>query len=197
VNTSRVFKERYIRVEGAITHSHGPGGKHAHEGIAFTTWLDLDLAAKQAKAVADALGRNQPKLRGTFQENYAALEKDLMSLDRSIKQIISKNQTKPIIGSHPVYQYFARRYGLNMKSVHWEPDELPSDAQWSELRRMLEKHPAKWMVWEGGPMKASVQKLKSIGVDSLVFDPCGNTPDQGDFVSVMRRNVENLRRAFH
>ena len=196
VNTSRKFKNRYIRIEGAVTHSHGPGGEHAHEGIAFTTWLDLDLAAKQAKAVAEALGRKKPKLRDTFQENYAALEKDLMSLDRSIKEIVSKNQTNPIIASHPVYDYLSRRYGLNMKSVHWEPDEFPSDAQWSELRAMLKKHPAKWMIWEEEPMKESAERLKAMGVDSLIFDPCGNTPDQGDFMSVMRRNVENLKPAF-
>jgi len=29
-----------------------------------------------------------------------------------------------------------------------------------------------------------------------VFDPCGNAPDQGDFMSVMRQNVENLKAAF-
>jgi zinc transport system substrate-binding protein len=57
-------------------------------------------------------------------------------------------------------------------------------------------YPARWMIWEGKPMKESVERLKSIGVDSLVFDPCGNTPDQGDFLSVMRQNVENLKLAF-
>ena len=196
VNTSRTFKDQYIRVEGAVTHSHGLGGEHAHEGIAFTTWLDLDLAAKQAKAVADAMGRKTPKLRDTFQENYGALEKDLMSLDRSIQQIVSKNQTNPVIGSHPVYQYFARRYGLNVKSVHWEPDEIPNDEQWAELQAILKEHPAKWMIWEGEPLKEAVEKLRTVGVNSLVFDPCGNIPDKGGFISVMRGNVNNLRMAF-
>jgi hypothetical protein len=39
-------------------------------------------------------------------------------------------------------------------------------------------------------------KLESIGVESLVFDPCGNVPAQGDFLAVMRANVNNLRKAF-
>ena len=38
VNTSRKFKDQYITIEGAVTHSHGSGGEHAHEGVAFTTW---------------------------------------------------------------------------------------------------------------------------------------------------------------
>jgi zinc transport system substrate-binding protein len=45
-------------------------------------------------------------------------------------------------------------------------------------------------------MKESAEWLKAIGVDSLVFNPCSNTPDQGDFLSVMRQNVENLIPAF-
>ncbi len=87
-------------------------------------------------------------------------------------------------------------YRLNMKSVHWEPNELTSDAQWSELGTMLKKHPAKWMIWEGKPIKESTERLKAIGLNSLVFDPCGNTPAQGDFLSVMRQNGENLGRSF-
>jgi zinc transport system substrate-binding protein len=196
VNTSGKFKDQYITTEGVITHSHGPGGKHAHEALAFTTWLDFDLAAKQAKAIADALSRKRPNLRKTFEQNYAALEKDLMALDRDIKGIISKDQSKPLVASHPVYDYFARRYGLNMKSVHWEPDEVPSYEQLAELRAILKEHPAKWMIWEGEPIKEPVEKLKSLGIQSLVFDPCGNVPDQGDFISVMRQNVENLKLAF-
>jgi len=113
-----------------------------------------------------------------------------------MKRIAAKNPLSPLVASHPVYDYLSRRYGFNMRSVHWEPDEFPSDAQWSELRAILKKHPAKWMIWEGEPMKASAERLKAIGVNSLVFDPCGNIPDQGDFMSVIRRNGKNLESAF-
>jgi zinc transport system substrate-binding protein len=84
----------------------------------------------------------------------------------------------------------------NIKSVHWEPDEIPNNKQWVELRAILKGHPARWMIWEGEPIGESVERLKSIGVNSLVFDPCGNAPDQGDFLTVMRQNVQNLILAF-
>jgi zinc transport system substrate-binding protein len=196
VDTSAKFKDQYITIEGAVTHSHGPEGEHAHEGVAFTTWIDFDLAAKQANAIADALSRKRPDLRKTFKRNSAALKKDLMALDREIKEIVSKDQSKPLVASHPVYDYFARRYGLNMKSVHWEPDEVPSYEQLAELSVILKVHPAKWMIWEGEPIKEPVEKLKSMGIQSLVFDPCGNTPDEGDFLSIMRQNAESLKMAF-
>jgi len=196
VDTSAGFKNEYIRIAGATTHSHGSGGEHAHEGVAFTTWIDLDLAAKQAKEIGNALGQVRPDLLERFQRNYVMLARDLKDMDKSIREIVSKNPSQPLIGSHPVYDYFSKRYGLNMKSVHWEPDEIPGNAQWEELKGILSSHPAQWMVWEGKPTQASVDKLESAGIRSLVFDPCGNVPDQGDFLNVMNRNVENLRAAF-
>ena len=86
---------------------------------------------------------------------------------------------------------------MNMKSVHWEPEELPKDAQWSELRAMLKRHPAQWMIWEGEPLKKTRERLEAVGIHGLVFDPCGNTPVQGDFMHIMRQNVKNLKRAFY
>ena len=196
VDTSAKFKDRYITAEEALTHSHGAKGAHAHESLAFTTWLDFTLAARQVQAITKALSRKKPNLNDTFQENYKSLEKDLMALDRKLKAIVLKNPTLPLLASHPVYDYLSRRYGLNMKSVHWEPDEVPNDEQWIQLKNILKSYPAKWMIWEGNPIKASVDGLKSLGVASLVFDPCGNKPEKGDFLTVMQKNMENLKGAF-
>lgn len=84
-------------------------------------------------------------MRKMFHQNYKALEKDLLTLDQALVAIVSKDPAKYFIGSHPVYDYFARRYGLNIKSVHWEPDEVPGDTQWMELQTILKTHPHEWM----------------------------------------------------
>jgi zinc transport system substrate-binding protein len=197
VDTSRLFKDRYITVKETMTHSHGAEGEHAHEGLAFTTWLDLSLAAKQAEAIADALIRKRPHQKDRFMTNYQSLQKDLLALDSRIKAIVSLNHTAPIIFSHPVYEYFEKAYGLNGKSVHWEPDEEPTPSQIAELNKILETHQAKWIIWEGDPIKSAVDVLVAMGIQSAVIDPCGSAPDQGDFLSVMRQNVENLKPVFN
>lgn len=196
VDTSRSFKDKYIIMEEVLTHSHGSEGKHAHESTAFTLWIDFDLAAKQAWAIVKALGRKKPELKDTFKKNGTTLENDLMGLAREIKGIVAKNPSQPLIASHPVYHYFARRYGLNIKSVHWEPDEIPNNEQWLELQSILKDHPARWMIWEGEPDAALIEKLNSLGIMSVVFDPSGNVPAKGDFMSVMKKNVESLRKVF-
>ncbi|MEE9567316.1 MAG: metal ABC transporter substrate-binding protein [Desulfobacteria bacterium] len=196
VNTSAAFKDRYIEATEILTHSHGSEGKHGHEAFAFTTWIDFSLAAEQAKAIAKALTRKKPALKDTFQKNYQKLERELLKLDRDIKEVVSKDQSRVLVVSHPVYDYFARGYGLNIRSVHWEPDEIPTNEQMVELHTILKDHPVKWMLWEGEPVEESVDRLKAIGIQSVVFDPCGNMPGQGDFMSVMRQNVESLEAAF-
>ena len=196
INTSAGFKDQYIETAEILTHSHGSEGEHAHESLAFTTWIDFSLAANQAKAILVALSRKRPGFKDVFQKNYQRLEQDLLKLDQDLKTLISKDPSRPLVVSHPVYGYFARRYGLNIKSVHWEPDAIPTNEHIMELKGILKEHPANWMIWEGEPIKESAQRLQAVGIDSLVFDPCGNAPDQGDFLSVMRQNLKNLSSVF-
>ena len=44
VNTSAAIEDKFIVTE-SITHSHGEGGAHSHEGLASYLWLDPSLAA--------------------------------------------------------------------------------------------------------------------------------------------------------
>ena len=196
VDASEGFKANYIEIKDTVTHSHGPGGEHSHAGTAFTTWLDFRQAAQQAQAITAALSRLLPEQQSVFEQRYAELEQALLALDQRLEAIVAKQRTQPLVASHPVYQYLARRYGLNLQSVLWEPEVMPDDEQWQALQSILKTHEAKWMLWEGDPLQASVDKLQTLGVKSLVFDPCGNVPEQGDFLSVMKQNVENLQPAF-
>ena len=192
VDTSRRFEADYIAVAETGAHSHGPAGEHSHGGTAFTTWLDMRQAVQQAQAVKEGLSRLLPGERDGFKEQYAELEGELLALDEQFQAIAERAPGRPLLASHPVYQYLARRYGLNVESVLWEPDTMPDDAQWQELQTLLEGHAAGWMLWEGQPLAAAVERLAALGVRSLVFDPCGNRPEEGDFLSVMRENAAQL-----
>ena len=196
VNTSKGFEANYISVEDGAVHTHGPAGDHSHAGTAFTTWLDFRLAARQAMAVAQALSRLLPDQQSIFEQRYAELENDLLLLDNRLETAVAGQGSRPLVASHPVYQYLARRYGLNIRSVLWEPEVMPEETGWQELAAILASHQAVWMMWEGDPLPASVERLQSLGVGSLVFDPCGNRPSEGDFLDVMQRNVDQLGRAF-
>jgi zinc transport system substrate-binding protein len=192
VDTSKALRDRLIRIEEQSTHTHGPEGKHAHGRLAFTTWLDLTLAVEQARAVKDAVAASRPGNDAMLGERFAELEKELLEIDKQLNDLFDADVKRPLVFSHPVYQYLVRRYELNGVSVHWEPDEPPTEAMWLELKQTLTKHQSKWLVWEGEPDAKVVADLKVLGIGSVVFDPCGTVPTEGDFLSVMRKNVSAL-----
>jgi zinc transport system substrate-binding protein len=196
IDTSRAFRDAYIRASDGVSHSHGPGDEHTHGGVAFTTWLDLGQAGRQAGAVAQALTRKRPTAKPQIDRNLQSLQGDLLQLDERIAEITRTDPGRPLLASHPVYQYLARRYGLNLKSVMWEPEEVPNDDQWNKLEGILRDHPAKWMIWEGEPAQESTERLRALGVESVVVNPCANRPATGDFLTVMLENVGNLDRIF-
>lgn len=194
IDTSAAFKSKFIVIANAVTHSHGPAGMHSHDGTSFTTWIDFQQAIEQAQAVRDAFDKKAPDSKAGFESRFDALKKDLEELDARMVALGRKLAGQPLMASHPVYHYFARRYELNLKNVLWEPEDVPTPAQMEELQKMLAGHPAKWMIWEGPPNKEAVQKIAALGLQSVVFDPCSNVPEKGDFLTVMRDNVADVER---
>jgi len=196
VNTSADFEDRYIHEETEVTHSHGPGGEHSHEGTAFTTWLDPTLAVEHARAIKDAFSQRWPEHAAEFAAGFDSLEGDLLELDRQIAEIVAADPDEALLASHPVYQYMARRYHLHLHALQWEPGEAPTPAMWEDLRGLLRDHPASWMLWEGEPLAETAAELRALGVEPIVFDQCGNVPPEGNYLSVMGENADRLREAY-
>jgi zinc transport system substrate-binding protein len=193
VNTAASQSDRFIDADESLVHAHGPEGEHEHGTLAFTTWLDPTLAIEQARAIRDALTAQRPEAESRFEAAFAELETDLTELDVELMAAASALDGTPVIGSHPVYQYLASRYGIDLRSVHFEPDETPSDAGWRELREMQQERAAPLMLWEAEPTPSTRDRLaQEFGISSIVFSPCANTPDVDDYMIVMRANAQRL-----
>lgn len=197
VDTSAAFRDQYMTLEGSVTHSHGPEGKHSHVITLFTTWLDFSQAAQQAKAVKDALVAAKLGPEAELTRNYEVLLKDLLALDNAISEIMKGHENVSVFASRPHYDYFARHYKVNTKTLFLEPDTFDNDPIMSEaLQYFRREHPATLIIWERAPSPETVKILEEQGIRSVVFDPCSTRPHQGDFLTVMRQNVENLRSTF-
>jgi len=195
VDTATSFAEKLIHFDNGVVHSHGPDGDHSHQSIAFTTWLDPQLAILQAEQVHHSLVELLPSNKQTLDSNFQQLKTELEKLDQQLEEVARRYQGEPMLASHPVYQYLARRCGWNMKSLHWEPDEVPGPKEWESISQLLESHPSKWMLWEAPPQKEIAEKLAAIGVASIVFKPCGNRPTKS-YLEVMTDNIEQLATIF-
>ena len=195
VDTSAGFRTRYLVIKDAVTHSHGGGAMHSHDGTASTTWLDFTQAAQQVDALAAAMIRTRPALRSTIEQNRAALDADLKRLDTEMTKVAEALTGQPLIASHPVYQYLERRYGLTLKAVHWEPNEMPPASEWTALKQTLSGHPARLMLWEDTPGTDIQEGLSGLKLRPVDFRPCANRPASGDWLSVMQMNIANLQEA--
>ena len=195
VNTSIEFKNQWIETHDGIKHSHGKEGAHVHQGTAFTTWLNFKFAIQQAESIYLAIARLAPEHKVQFDQNYKQLKSDLMDLDQKMSVCGSQLAGKQIITSHPVYQYLQSGYGLDLASLHWEPNEMPSDGQWEELKLLIQNQKSVIMVWEEKPISAIGSVLDSLKIKYLVFDPCANEPTPGNFMDIMRQNVSQLENA--
>ena len=192
VDTTAAVTDKLIEIESAVTHTHGPTGEHSHGDAAFTTWLDPGIALAQARAVLDALVRARPAGEAEFRERFARLQADLAELDQGMEAVAALLGDRPVLFSHPVYQYLKKRYSLNGFSLHWEPDADPGERQWRGLDAVLRDHPATLMIWEAEPLPEVRQRLTELGIDSVVFAPAGNRPDEGDWLQSMRDGVQAL-----
>jgi zinc transport system substrate-binding protein len=96
-----------------------------------------------------------PQLADGLTARHATLDTRLEVIDASLRSATAALEGKPILASHPVYQYFARAYGLDIRSLHWEPDIHPDDAAWRESEVILAMYPAQTMLWEGEPTAAT------------------------------------------
>lgn len=192
LDTSKGFADKLIAVDSGPVHSHGPEGGHSHGDLAFTVWLDLRLYATQVAAIAEALIALLPEEKDAILQRRQSLVSEVMALDSKLIELGEEVNGAPVLYSHPVYQYFDRRYGLNGFALHWEPDQAPSTRDWAELDDALERHGAKLMVWEDEPTPETRNGLKQRQIQLVIIRPMGNKPENGGFGAGMADNVAAL-----
>jgi len=192
VDTTADIQDQLIPIENTTVHQHGPAGEHSHQGMAFTTWLDPQIAIEQARVITRELSRLVPAQAKVFAERLTGLEEKLSALDQSLAKVFSKIEGRPVVFSHPVYQYLQKRYGLNGRSVHWEPDLEPGLKEWVDFQNQLLDHPASLMIWEAQPLPLMIDRLQQQSLRSVIFNPVANRPANGDYFTAMNTNLEQL-----
>ncbi len=192
INTTAQVKEKYQTVSEGLAHSHGPEGEHTHTNYALLTWLDMSIAKSQAEAVFYALVEAIPEKEEEMRTRYVSLSNRLDLLHNDLNDALKVRNR--YYASHPVYQYLASGYNIEITSVHWEPGEDLSSDQWLELEKLIENNGSDIMLWEGEPSLKTKSLLQEKGIESILFRPCANKPHEGDLITVMRSNIDALTR---
>jgi zinc transport system substrate-binding protein len=75
LDTTANVQAMLLPIENTTVHQHGPQGKHSHQGTAFTTWLDPELAIEQSRSILQAVMQLKPDQSEVFRTNFEQLEK--------------------------------------------------------------------------------------------------------------------------
>lgn len=192
VDSSFQFKEDYIVTADGTSHSHGIGAQHDHGATAFTLWLDLELYARQAETVYEALLTLLPAEKEILEQRHGELLKELDKLDQSFHTTGETFKSVVLLASHPIYQYFSRAYTGEIKSLLLEPDIFPSKEDWDLLADLKKENNSSMMIWEGIPLLETQEKLKEMDIRWVVISPGFNKPLEGDYLDILKKNLEEL-----
>jgi len=196
LDSSRSITSELIPLTEQTTHSHGPKGDHSHSAYAFTLWMDPELAKKQVFVISQALAKRWPQQKQAIQLRETELIEQLTKLDTEYQEQASRLKNTNIIYSHPVYQYFARRYHLNGQSLHWEPNVMPSEKQWNQLKIILNRikltEKNSLFIWEDFPTPEIAKRLSLMGVNFVVIRPAANS-SSNDWLTEQQSNLKRLK----
>ncbi|MDX8354296.1 metal ABC transporter substrate-binding protein [Cognatiyoonia sp. IB215182] len=191
VNTSAAIRDQFIVTE-SITHSHGDGGEHSHEGLASYTWLNPMLAIAQAEAIAGAIAGREIAQADAVYANFAELRSDLEQLDADAQAALARAQDVPMIATHPRYHYLARRYDLSIASLEWEPGVMPTDTELGELEMLVAETGARVLIWEAAPPPAAFEATAALGLDNVVFNTLARGVIDDSFIAAFDVAIADL-----
>ena len=188
VNTSAAIEDQFIVTE-SITHSHGEGGEHSHEGLASYLWLDPSLATLQAEALATAITARDLAPADVVAARLDTLRADLEALDAETRDALKKLQGTAFIATHPRYQYFARKYDLSIASLEWEAGAIPTDTQIEDLRSLIIQTDAQVLIWEASPPAGAFELTTELGLQNIVFPPLAHAVDGLTYFDSFKKTV--------
>jgi zinc transport system substrate-binding protein len=201
VDTAKAFEDDLLKFKNAVTHAHGPSGLHAHEGVDGHTWLDPEQAKVQAAAIRDALKKLLPEDAAEFDAGYGKLAADLDALNASFAALAKDYDGHAIYASHPAYNYFARRYGVNVVNLNLDPGEMPDADTFAKIKEKLAAEPASFILWESEPLAEIAARFQDeLGLTSLTFSPCemmdpADLATGANYLSVMKANAAVVKLA--
>lgn len=101
-------------------------------------WMDASNGVIYAQNIRDALIAYMPEAEEEIQERYMAYRAAILETDKYITQTIGKipENRRILITSHDAFQYFGRRYGLQLEAILGISTD--ADVQTSDIRRLNE-----------------------------------------------------------
>ena len=167
-----------------LFRSHGHEG-HAHGEYDPHIWLDPINAKVILSEMAEHLIENDQENEAKYKSNLKKAHKDLDKLTKKVKSELNKDFKSIVF--HDAYQYFEKRFGINILGAFTvNTDVMPGAEQLAEIREIIE-HDKVSCIFSEPQFNPDIIKAvaKDTNVATGVIDPLGATLDPGDRKSVV------------
>ena len=157
---------------------HGHEG-HAHGEFDPHIWLDPMNAKIILSEMAEHLIENDKENESKYKKNLKNAHKDLDSLTKKVKSELNKDFKSIVF--HDAYQYFEKRFGVNILGAFTvNTDVMPGAEQLAEIREVIE-HDKVSCVFSEPQFNPDIIKAvaKDTNIATGVIDPLGATLDPG------------------
>ncbi|WP_020561253.1 metal ABC transporter solute-binding protein, Zn/Mn family [Thiofilum flexile] len=100
-----------------LSDSHHEDEHHEHGIKDLHLWLDADNGIAMAQAITQTLSQRYPQYAKTFNTNAEPLIAAIQQADQSARQQLLPFKGQGYITFHDAWQYFDRRYGIQLKAT--------------------------------------------------------------------------------
>lgn len=202
-DTAVGYYSEFIRIPDAITHQHGPEGKHAHPGTVWATWLDPELAESQCMRVADLLSELTPSASTEIANTMTTIKAQLAKSQDLGKEISSLTSARKItvVGDSPHYHYLTSKLGWDFRYVHWDESQELTAVTKDELTTLVKNLPRDQTHFfllnslqsESTARFAVEAGLRVIRIDLCEYPLAGGSGDR--FFDRIHTNLEQIKSA--
>jgi zinc transport system substrate-binding protein len=159
-------------------HGHNKfGAAHGHGAVDAHFWTDPLLVRELLPALAQGLAQLDPANAGKFQANAEEFARELTELDGQIASLLADLPSRALLMQHPSFQYFARRYRLEIVGfIEVAPGKEPSPAHLEELVSVVRQHGVRAVSSEPQMPAAAAQAVaEAAGLPLFTLDPLGSS----------------------
>ena len=200
------FQERYINNEIESDDYDHKEEKHNHDDSCDHQdmydghiWQSLDNAQVMIENILNAICKIDSENAEYYKENANKYKEEIKKLDTEIEEIVEKSREKEIaVGGEFAYAYFVEQYDLKFVSVYTNcgHGEDPSIAKVKSVIDYINDNnmPAVYYeeLSEGTVAKMIAEETEA---EALVLYSIHNgNPEKDTYVSLMRKNIENLKK---
>jgi zinc transport system substrate-binding protein len=189
-------------LKAGAEHEHSAADAAHQDGVDPHIWLDFKNAQIMVQNIAEGLIRKDPADRDYFLERAKAYQQELQKLDDDFRNGLANCRTRTFLeGGHYAFGYLAHRYDLQYVSAQaLNPDAEPTPQKLAGLVQAMRKNGLKYVYCEELLSPATAEMIaRETGAQVLQLNAAHNIGkgalEKGvTFISLMRQNLENLRK---